>query len=82
MELDFGPAVRDFRDELRDWLADHLVGEFAEHRGVDVIVEGIEDAEMLEFVRSEVPGTVRALQGYHFGHPSRVPGLASSLPVG
>lgn len=26
MELDFGPAVRGFRDEVRDWLADHLVG--------------------------------------------------------
>jgi alkylation response protein AidB-like acyl-CoA dehydrogenase len=33
MELDFGPAVRGFRDEVRDWLADHLVGEFAENRG-------------------------------------------------
>ncbi|MGW4985670.1 acyl-CoA dehydrogenase family protein, partial [Streptomyces mirabilis] len=40
MELDFGPAVRDFRDELRDWLADHLVGEFAEHRGVGGPTDG------------------------------------------
>ncbi len=34
MELDFGPEVAGFRDEARDWLAEHLVGEFAEHRGV------------------------------------------------
>ena len=40
MELDFGPAVRDFRDEVRDWLADHLVGEFAEHRGVGGPTDG------------------------------------------
>ncbi|WP_405622824.1 acyl-CoA dehydrogenase family protein [Streptomyces sp. NBC_00076] len=40
MEVDFGPAVRDFRDELRDWLADHLVGEFAEHRGVGGPTDG------------------------------------------
>ncbi|MFG2940785.1 acyl-CoA dehydrogenase family protein [Streptomyces sp. NPDC048282] len=40
MEMDFGPAVRDFRDELRDWLADHLVGEFAAHRGVGGPVDG------------------------------------------
>ncbi|MFJ1968159.1 acyl-CoA dehydrogenase family protein [Streptomyces sp. NPDC087903] len=40
MELDFGPAVRDFRQELRDWLADHLVGEFAEHRGVGGPTDG------------------------------------------
>ncbi|WP_330293322.1 acyl-CoA dehydrogenase family protein [Streptomyces sp. NBC_00576] len=40
MELDFGPAVRDFRDELRDWLAAHLVGEFAEHRGVGGPTDG------------------------------------------
>ncbi|MFD3381600.1 MULTISPECIES: acyl-CoA dehydrogenase family protein [unclassified Streptomyces] len=40
MELDFGPAVRDFRDELRDWLAEHLVGEFAEHRGVGGPTDG------------------------------------------
>uniref|UniRef100_A0AAU2AEP1 Acyl-CoA dehydrogenase family protein n=1 Tax=Streptomyces sp. NBC_00093 TaxID=2975649 RepID=A0AAU2AEP1_9ACTN len=40
MELDFGPAVRDFRDEVRDWLAEHLVGEFAEHRGVGGPTDG------------------------------------------
>ncbi len=40
MELDFGPAVRDFRDELRDWLAEHLVGEFAEHKGVGGPTDG------------------------------------------
>ncbi|MFH0180718.1 acyl-CoA dehydrogenase family protein [Streptomyces cacaoi] len=40
MELDFGPAVREFRDELRDWLAEHLVGEFAEHRGVGGPTDG------------------------------------------
>ncbi|MER5219881.1 acyl-CoA dehydrogenase family protein [Streptomyces flaveus] len=40
MELDFGPAVRDFRDELRDWLAEHLVGEFAAHRGVGGPTDG------------------------------------------
>ncbi|MFE7928162.1 acyl-CoA dehydrogenase family protein [Streptomyces sp. NPDC057456] len=40
MELDFGPAVRAFRDELRDWLAEHLVGEFAEHRGVGGPTDG------------------------------------------
>ncbi|MGY1503456.1 acyl-CoA dehydrogenase family protein [Streptomyces sp. QTS52] len=40
MELDFGPAVRDFRDELRDWLAAHLVGEFAAHRGVGGPTDG------------------------------------------
>ncbi|WP_405541692.1 acyl-CoA dehydrogenase family protein [Streptomyces phaeochromogenes] len=40
MELDFGPAVRDFRDELRDWLAEHLVGEFAEYRGVGGPTDG------------------------------------------
>ncbi len=25
---------REFRDELRSWLADNLIGDFAEHRGV------------------------------------------------
>ncbi|WP_328766762.1 acyl-CoA dehydrogenase family protein [Streptomyces sp. NBC_00286] len=40
MELDFGPAVRDFRDELRNWLAEHLVGEFAAHRGVGGPTDG------------------------------------------
>lgn len=50
---------------------------FAEHRGVDVIIEGIEDAETLAFVRAEVPGRVRALQGFHFGQPSSTPALVS-----
>lgn len=40
MELDFGPAVGDFRDELRDWLAEHLTGEFAAHRGVGGPTDG------------------------------------------
>lgn len=40
MELDFGPVVGSFRDELRDWLAEHLVGEFAEHRGVGGPTDG------------------------------------------
>ncbi|MEU6228852.1 acyl-CoA dehydrogenase family protein [Streptomyces sp. NPDC047042] len=40
MELDFGPAVRELRDEVRDWLAAHLVGEFAEHRGVGGPTDG------------------------------------------
>jgi alkylation response protein AidB-like acyl-CoA dehydrogenase len=34
VELDFGPAVADFREEVRTWLAEHLVGEFAAHRGI------------------------------------------------
>ncbi|MFV2176645.1 acyl-CoA dehydrogenase family protein [Actinomadura sp. LOL_016] len=34
MELDFGPEAADFREEVRTWLAEHLVGEFAEYRGV------------------------------------------------
>ena len=34
MELDFGPQVADFRQEVRSWLDAHLVGEFAAHRGV------------------------------------------------
>lgn len=34
MDLDLTPELRDFRDEVRTWLAEHLVGEFAEHRGV------------------------------------------------
>ena len=34
------PTVRDFRDEVRDWLAEHLVGEFAEHRGVGGPTDG------------------------------------------
>ena len=44
VELDFGPGVADFREEARTWLAEHLVGEFAEHRGVG----GPTDAEAWE----------------------------------
>jgi alkylation response protein AidB-like acyl-CoA dehydrogenase len=34
MDIDIAPAHRDFRDEVRTWLDEHLVGEFADHRGV------------------------------------------------
>lgn len=34
MDLDPPTELREFRDEVRTWLADHLVGDFAEHRGV------------------------------------------------
>ena len=34
MDLDLTPELLEFRDEIRTWLAEHLVGEFAEHRGV------------------------------------------------
>jgi alkylation response protein AidB-like acyl-CoA dehydrogenase len=34
MDLALTPELRDFRDEVRTWLSEHLVGEFAEHRGV------------------------------------------------
>jgi alkylation response protein AidB-like acyl-CoA dehydrogenase len=34
MEIDIAPSHSGFRDEVRTWLAEHLVGEFAEHRGV------------------------------------------------
>ncbi|MCH5675581.1 acyl-CoA dehydrogenase family protein [Streptomyces gilvus] len=40
MELQFGAEVEDFRDEVRTWLAEHLVGEFAEHRGVGGPTDG------------------------------------------
>ncbi|WP_372349789.1 acyl-CoA dehydrogenase family protein [Streptomyces sp. KL116D] len=40
MELDFGPEVREFRDEIRTWLHEHLVGEFAEYRGVGGPTDG------------------------------------------
>ena len=33
MDFDLNPAERDFRDEVRTWLEEHLVGEFAELRG-------------------------------------------------
>ncbi|MGI3227316.1 acyl-CoA dehydrogenase family protein [Streptomyces sp. GTA36] len=56
MELDFGPAVRDFRDELRDWLAEHLVGEFAEHRGVGGPTDGAAWAIRLAWDRELAAG--------------------------
>ncbi|WP_007507368.1 acyl-CoA dehydrogenase family protein [Pseudofrankia saprophytica] len=34
MDMNDGPADAEFRAEVRAWLADHLVGEFADHRGV------------------------------------------------
>ncbi len=34
MDLSLTPALRDFQDEVRTWFAEHLVGEFARHRGV------------------------------------------------
>jgi alkylation response protein AidB-like acyl-CoA dehydrogenase len=34
VDLDPTPELRDFRDEVRTWFDEHLVGEFAEHRGV------------------------------------------------
>ena len=34
MDIDIAPAHGEFRTEIRDWLAEHLVGEFADHRGV------------------------------------------------
>jgi alkylation response protein AidB-like acyl-CoA dehydrogenase len=34
MDYDIAPEETAFRDEVRQWLADHLVGEFAVHRGV------------------------------------------------
>ncbi len=34
MDLTLSPELTDFRDELRTWLDEHLVGEFAAHRGV------------------------------------------------
>jgi alkylation response protein AidB-like acyl-CoA dehydrogenase len=34
MDIDFAPQESEFRDEVRQWLADHLVGEFDAHRGV------------------------------------------------
>ncbi|ODQ87975.1 acyl-CoA dehydrogenase [Mycolicibacterium flavescens] len=34
MELIAGGQYDDFRDEVQTWLAEHLVGEFAAHRGV------------------------------------------------
>jgi alkylation response protein AidB-like acyl-CoA dehydrogenase len=34
MDLALTAPLRDFQDEVRTWLAEHLVGEFARHRGV------------------------------------------------
>lgn len=34
MDLTLSPSLAEFREEVRAWLADHLVGEFARHRGV------------------------------------------------
>jgi alkylation response protein AidB-like acyl-CoA dehydrogenase len=33
MDLELTPALRGFRDEVRTWLGEHLVGDFAAHRG-------------------------------------------------
>ena len=34
MDLDIGRDYHEFQDEVRSWLAEHLVGDFKEHRGV------------------------------------------------
>jgi alkylation response protein AidB-like acyl-CoA dehydrogenase len=34
MDFDIAPGYAEFREEVRAWLAEHLVGEFAEHRGI------------------------------------------------
>ncbi len=34
MDLTLSPALAAFREQVRTWLAEHLVGEFARHRGV------------------------------------------------
>ena len=34
MDLTLSPELAEFRDEVRTWLAEHLVGDFARHRGV------------------------------------------------
>ncbi|WP_396903621.1 acyl-CoA dehydrogenase family protein [Mycolicibacterium phlei] len=34
IDVIFGPEYAEFRDEVRTWLDEHLVGEFADHRGV------------------------------------------------
>ncbi|WP_405136481.1 acyl-CoA dehydrogenase family protein [Nocardia sp. NBC_01388] len=33
-DIDIAPGEAEFREEIRTWLAEHLVGEFAEHKGV------------------------------------------------
>ncbi|MFC5747922.1 acyl-CoA dehydrogenase family protein [Actinomadura rugatobispora] len=40
MELQFGAEAEEFREEVRTWLAEHLVGEFAAHRGVGGPTDG------------------------------------------
>jgi alkylation response protein AidB-like acyl-CoA dehydrogenase len=34
VDLSLTPELRNFQDEVRTWFAEHLVGEFAEHKGV------------------------------------------------
>jgi len=34
MDLSLSPALKSFQDEVRTWFDEHLVGEFAAHRGV------------------------------------------------
>ena len=34
MDLSLTPALREFQDEVRTWFDEHLVGDFARHRGV------------------------------------------------
>ncbi|KOS56710.1 acyl-CoA dehydrogenase family protein [Rhodococcus rhodochrous] len=34
MDVDFAPHEAEFREEVRTWLDEHIVGEFAAHRGV------------------------------------------------
>jgi alkylation response protein AidB-like acyl-CoA dehydrogenase len=34
MDIDIAPDHADFREEVRNWLSEHLVGDFAEHRGI------------------------------------------------
>jgi alkylation response protein AidB-like acyl-CoA dehydrogenase len=34
MDIDIAPHHGEFREEVRTWLAEHLVGEFAEYRGI------------------------------------------------
>ena len=34
MDIDIAPDHADFREEVRTWLSEHLVGDFAAHRGI------------------------------------------------
>ncbi|WP_458682539.1 acyl-CoA dehydrogenase family protein [Prescottella equi] len=34
MDIDIAPNIAEFRDEVRTWFAEHLVGDFAAYRGV------------------------------------------------